>query len=323
MVGVLARAMIHCRLPGFAALALLLAPLAGCAPTIGRAIPVASRPLPLDPADPARDRIGRLRFMGAVAMTSPEPAFGSFSSLRWRDGRLWSVADTGWWFALTPREVGGRLVGVSAARVGPLLDTAGQRFPTKDAGDSESLTRSARGGWLIGFEQAHRIWRYPRLDRAAIPTGIDPVALLGPMERNHGIEAMAGDERHLFLCAEQVATPGRPNCLDGNRRLALTPEPPIDALGGVPTDADIAGGRTFILFRSYSPADGQGSALGLIERNGRFVALGHLRPPLTLENLEGLAVRRVGDRTWLYVINDNDNNPARPLNLLMKFELIE
>ncbi len=79
--------------------------------------------------------------------------------------------------------------------------------------------------------------------------------------------------------------------------------------------------RTFVHFRSYSPADGQGSAIVMIDRDGATRPLATLRPPLTLENVEGLAARRApGGGTWLYLITDNDNDPRRRL-MLMKFEL--
>ena len=80
------------------------------------------------------------------------------------------------------------------------------------------------------------------------------------------MEALAGDERSLFLCAERVFDFALPNCMRQSGGIitpaSVRPPDAIAALGGVPTDADRgADGTTYVLFRSYSPADGSGAAI--------------------------------------------------------------
>lgn len=217
------------------------------------------------------------------------------------------------------------LTGIRDLSMGDLLGPDGEKLAGKAAGDAESLTRSARGGWLVGFERDHRIWRYPTLSSRAEPTGIDPQTILGVLNDNSGVEALAGDERSLFLCAERVVDFAQPNCLRQSGGI-ITPAPvrppdTIAALGGVPTDADRgADGTTYVLFRSYSPADGSGAAIMAIGPDLERRTLAVLRPPLTLDNMEGLAVREEAGRTFLYLVSD-DNFSSRQRTLLLKVEI--
>jgi len=279
--------------------------------------------VPLDAGDPARTGLGELVWRGGVELEAP--GLGGLSALRWHDGRLYSVIDDGRWAAFVPVEQGGMLTGIRDLSMGDLLGPDGEKLAGKAAGDAESLTRSARGGWLVGFERDHRIWRYPTLSSRAEPTGIDPQTILGVLNDNSGVEALAGDERSLFLCAERVVDFAQPNCLRQSGGI-ITPAPvrppdTIAALGGVPTDADRgADGTTYVLFRSYSPADGSGAAIMAIGPDLERRTLAVLRPPLTLDNMEGLAVREEAGRTFLYLVSD-DNFSSRQRTLLLKVEI--
>lgn len=50
--------------------------------------------------------------------------------------------------------------------------------------------------------------------------------------------------------------------------------------------------------------------------------LARWQAPITLDNMEGLALHRRGDRRFLYVISD-DNLNSLQRTILMKFELLE
>src|SRR3546814_2646762 len=66
---------------------ILLSALACCAPApppapIAIAINVAAHPIPLDPTDPAKIQVGRLRFLGGLHLQSGDRRFGGISGLR-------------------------------------------------------------------------------------------------------------------------------------------------------------------------------------------------------------------------------------------------
>ncbi|HYN39575.1 MAG TPA: esterase-like activity of phytase family protein, partial [Rhodospirillales bacterium] len=151
---------------------LLVAAIAGVscclsnAPARADAIEVRTRPLVLDAKDPHRTRVGRLEWRGGLELTSAHRRFGGLSSLRVTpDGsRFTAVSDEGWRLdGSLLQDTGGRLVGLDATTLVPLLSRRGRPLPDigKHESDAESLVREAGGGFVIGFEGDHRIVRYP------------------------------------------------------------------------------------------------------------------------------------------------------------------
>ncbi|UAB79096.1 esterase-like activity of phytase family protein [Erythrobacter sp. SCSIO 43205] len=291
--------------------------------------------VPLSEEDPSLDRVGDLKYLGGLDIPRMDSNIGGLSGLRWdaENGRLIALTDDARRIEITPAEESGTLTGLEKVASGMLFDRDGEWLTGKARGDSESLTRRADGGWFVSFERDHRIWTYPShfLNRPE-PTGIDPAAILGPLEDNAGIEAMAGDERDLVMCAERAATIEEPNCVrlvQGKEPQPFGVSPPaqIARRGAVPTDADVSSdGTLFILFRSYSPAQGNTAAVVAYAPDGTRREIATFLPPLTLDNFEGLAVREEGEgeqaRTFLYIVSD-DNFSGSQATLLMKFELIK
>ena len=316
-------------------LALALA-VAGCAaPRLADPpLAVGSAAVPLDRADPGRDRLGRLRYLGGVELSAADPGFGGLSALRWRNGRFHAVIDQGGWASFAPVERGGRLVGVSGVRLGRLLDEDGRLVAGEARRDAESLAYDG-DGWLVGFERDHRIARYSRLDSPALSSGRDPTALFGPLGENEGIEALAVRDGRTFLCAERLPSP-EPNCLLIDRggtmtRIALAPPPELDQRVGFPTDADFgADGTVYVLFRSWSGGSDNRGAVVARYPDGRVETLAVLVPPYPVDNMEGIALREEGGRTFLYLVSDDNfsrrERPSEPQTwqrtLLLKFELI-
>ncbi|MEM1195854.1 MAG: esterase-like activity of phytase family protein [Pseudomonadota bacterium] len=282
----------------------------------------------LNPDDPGQQSLGALVYRGGLDIPKMGQNIGGLSALRWdtQSGRLLALTDDARWVWMTPLEEDGRLVGLGEVTTGALLGLDGTPLSGKQQGDSESLTRSAKGGWLIGFEHDHRIWRYPTLEGLPEPTGIDPVAIMGPLEPNGGTETLAVDERALFLCAESERPAPQPNCFwrtPGMSPSAVRIDPPEDmqGIGAVATDADRASdGDVFVLFRSYSPARGNILGITAMRREGPFEDVATFRPPLSVDNFEGLAVREEGGRVFVYIVSD-DNFSSSQRTLLMKFEL--
>jgi len=97
-----------------------------------------------------------------------------------------------------------------------------------------------------------------------------------------------------------------------------------------PTDAiAIDATRILVLHRRFTMLEGQGAALSIVDlapalagAGGTLPArlLARWEPPLTLDNMEGLALRREGGRLFVYLVSD-DNLNSLQRTLLMKFEL--
>lgn len=288
--------------------------------------------VPLDESDPERSRVGDLVYMGGIDIPPMGQNIGGLSGLRWdaESGRLLAITDDARWVWMTPTELNERLVGLGAIEAGPLLGMDGEPLTGKEDGDSESLTRHPKdGGWVVGFERNHRIWHYPKL--SGLPTATDfDISEFGALEDNDGLETLASSELLQLVCVERPSEKTRPNCGwsywgaggFGPRLFGATPSDTIAKSGGVPTDADVLSGDTaLILFRSWSRANGNGAAIVSYRPDGTRRELATFRPPLTVDNFEGLAIREEGERTFLYIVSD-DNFSSNQRTLLMKFEVL-
>ena len=300
------------------------------------AVAVAAQPVPLDYSDPERTVVGRLRYLGGVHLRSPDKRFGGLSSLEWRHRRLHSVTDDGDWTSLRPVERDGRLVGVADVALGDLLGEDGSALDSDTgSGDSEALVHDGTD-WLVAFEHQHRMLRYRTLGGRPAGERLDPRAILGPLEDNQGVEALASRAGRLFLCAERLPTEAAANCAilqegDAPEPVRVPPPPGLDPRTAFPVDARwAADGTLFILFRSWS--QNQPYRIGIVARapDGDLRTIAAFQPPLIVDNVEGLALREERGRTFLYLVSDDNfgryDDPAKPetwqRTLLMKFELV-
>ncbi|KEO90332.1 hypothetical protein EH31_09590 [Erythrobacter longus] len=289
--------------------------------------------VPLSEVDPSLTQVGDLKYLGGLDIPRMGQNIGGLSGLRWdaESGRLLAITDDARWVWITPEEAEGRLTGITDIKSGPLLGEGGEPLSGKAKGDSESLTSVIDQGWAVGFERDHRILVYKKLDQEPQRLNVDVVDLLGPLEENMGLEALAISVSTQISCAERQTLPGRPNCMasfDGGELQPLYANPPetVRKLGAIPTDADtLSDGTALILFRSYDPANGNSGAIVSFGPDNARRELLVLAPPLTVDNFEGLAVREEGvgedRRTFLYIVSD-DNFSGSQRTLLMKFELL-
>ena len=306
-------------------------------PAFATADPVAVRAtsVPLNPQDPRQRSVGRLDYRGGLDLVSDDPRFGGLSSLRvLPDGqRLVAVTDEGWWVCARLVYRDRLLQGVEGVEMGPLLGPDGKVPDGKNARDAESLALLPDGGFVVGFEREHRLLRYPA--GTGRPDGV-PALYPSPPEIekapfNGGIEALVvlrGGA--LFALTEYwidedrvVGWTGGP---DAWKRLGLRFERALRPSDG----ALLPRGDVLILERAYNPQRGivnvrirqidraairPGSALG-----GRLVA--EFAPPLTLDNYEGIsAVQDGSGETHVYLVSDNNLNPAEQRTLLLMFAL--
>ena len=232
--------------------------------------------------------------------------------------------------------------------------------PDYDAEGLEVVQGPAGGlSMLVSFERNHRIWRYSApIEAVPVSAGAEPqteaaqghpaqgksltAALRQPPQRlagwlegwpgglpgNGGIEAMAvrGDGAALLL-AEDTSM-GR------FRRSGDAPWSMVKYQGVPdfkPTDAVFlpVKGRhlALVLSRHFSLMDGVAATLELVDLDtvgsdgslaGKLLA--RLAPPLSVDNMEALAVAPRGDGWDVYVMADNNQNPLQR-TLLLKFAL--
>ena len=306
-------------------------------PAVVAADPVAVRAtsVPLNPQDSKQRTIGRLEYRGGLHLVSDDPRFGGISALRvLPDGqRLAAVTDEGWWVSARLVHHDRLLQALEGVEMGPLLGPDGKTPEGKDAKDAESLALLPDGGFVVGFEREHRLLRYPagtgRPDGVPVPVPSPPGLEKAPF--NGGIEALVALRGGGLLALteywiEKDQVVGWTDGPDRWKRLGLRFEGALR-----PSDAaTLPRGDVLILERAYNPDRGivnvrvrqilhdvirPGSALG-----GRLVA--EFAPPLTLDNYEGIsAVRDKSGETHVYLVSDDNLNPAQQRTLLLMFAL--
>jgi hypothetical protein len=288
---------------------------------------VEARPVLLDPADPARRRVGALTYLGGWVLSGRDGRFGGWSTLKVSGDRVVSVSDAG--AVLHLHLANGRVLSSSVddLSAGP---ADGQGKANRDV---ESMTWAPDGSavWL-GFEHANAIWRYDRGFRA---TGHVAPKAMEDWPSNSGPEAMVRlrNGRFLIFSEDHWLKGGGKEALlfasdpvEGRRApLRFAYQPPA---GYLPTDAaELPDGRVVLLNRRVSLLDGFSAVVTLVDPRaivaGKIlvpVELARLAPPLTVDNMEGLSVTVENGRPVLWLISD-DNFMAFERTLLLKFRL--
>lgn len=307
----------------------------GPAPVDPVPLDVESLALPFDSSDAARQGGGRLKYLGGLALRARPAWFGGFSSLRCTRQCL-AVSDEGTMLRFDLVEDGDRLVGIANVSAAALLGNDGNPRD-KATGDAESLVLSPGGAEaLVGFEGTNSF--------AVFPTGGTRLSV----EREYRLPEMAdwprngGPETLVMLAggkplviAEKAQSGAMVPALvigghvnpDGSRRNVAFSYVPPDTFA--PTDAALLDdAHLLVLNRAFSALGGVAMALVEIDVaeiadgaviSGREIA--RLRPPASIDNMEGIDVRRDGDRTFLYLLSDDNFNAAQR-TLLLKLELL-
>ena len=318
--------------PLFRPLAVALALLAA-APAWPAPVEVSAEPVPLNEKDPDATTVGRLRYLGGVVLKSPDPRFGGFSGLAVAaDGaRLIAVSDHGLRLEAkilyTPE---GRLAGLAEADLGSLSDEQGRSLRSPAERDAEALAVGPSGEIIVAFERDHRLLRY--LPGILVPERLPHPEELASAPANGGIEGLTFlKDGRLFAVAEELTRGGRAVGWISDAE-GWSPLTYVLSDGFVVTDlATLPEGDVLALERRYTMRIGVAArvrriAAGAIapgaELAGEMIA--ELRPPLVLDNMEGISARRDSSlgRTLIYMISDDNFNPLQRTLLLM-FELTE
>lgn len=309
--------------------ALLLAMLV-CAPAFADPIPLQSKPIALLPEKPEVTTIGRLRYLGGLHITSRDSRFGSVSGLEaMPDGTLLGVTDTGYWLRFRSlRDAAGQLVGVRDGDLDPLRDAKGRALNGKAWSDAEGLRRDANGDLLVSLEREHRVLRYKKPGGNGV--ALDMPASIASQPSNGGIEALASwpDGRLLLLSERARDTEGdiRAWLRDARGWHNLVYQTQGESL---PTDAAVLpSGDLVVLERKFGIFTELGARLVLIPQS-RVAPGGKLsgetlaawEKPMSVDNMEALAVTTDRDGAVLLWVMSDDNQSKTQRTLLMMFRV--
>lgn len=307
-------------------------------------IPIEARTIDTFMLSAPDQRFGALEFRGGLQLTSPNRRFGSLSGLDFStDGRtLYAVSDTGRWFAAEPIEENGRLVGLTDARVAPILNHGGVPLAGKKWGDAEALRivdTDGRDTAVVAFEQINDLRTFTADE--FVLAGSRPVGLpdaIRSLTRNSGLEAVAIAPPSGPLAGATVLIAEHSLDSNGNHRGWIVDGPragtiAIERVGSydVTDAAFLPDGDLLVLERALQLPFGLGVRISRI-------AGSDLRPGATvagetlleadlrhqIDNMEGLAVRTNDDgETIIAIVSDNNNNPVLQRTLLLYFALVE
>ncbi len=289
----------------------------------------------LNPENPTERRVGRLLFLGGLALRSERRAFGGLSGLTLSPSgdRVIAVSDRGYWFtARLIESEDGRLEGLTETEYGPILDDGGAALGGRWR-DAEAVEIGPAGSFFVSFEQHHRIWRYDA--RASILLA-RPVQLRQPpafrtMPSNGGIEALTVLSGGELLALSEDGRDQNDDRLGWILHLGTSTPVSLRANGQFrPTGLTLLpGGDLALLERRFSYVGGLAIRISRIPRsairpNAVLVSqeIAVLERPLTIDNFEGIAAAPAPDGgVWIYLLSD-DNFKAVQRTLMLKFQLV-
>lgn len=300
------------------------------APLLGRDTVIIVTPVALDPAHPAKVRVGKLTFLGGVELASHDPVFGGFSSLAIAGDRFTLLSD------------GGNIVRFRLSRTWHLSDASFAELPggpgtgwQKEDRDSESMSVDPRSGDIwVGFETANALWRYDSTLSRVKAHVAPPVLQRWPI--NEGPEAMA------LLPSGAIVTIAETTPWDGHRGrggVVFTGDPVHQPRRGFrfdyipPAGYDVSDmtvlpdGRWLVLNRRFDDM-AFSNVLTLVDprglRRGAVLVgtpIATLAAPLIHDNFEGIALTREGSATIVWLVSDDNQMWPAQRSLLLKFRL--
>lgn len=305
---------------------------------------IESRALPgFDKQAPDQHRFGRLDWRGGAILTSPSRYFGGWSGIA-VDGtgrRVVAVSDSGSWMTGELTYRAGRLVGISAARIGALQALGGKPLVRARDRDAEAVALVGgtldKGSLLISFEGNDRIGRFA-IDASGVAAPSAYIALpqeVKAVRSVDGIEAVTvlrgGPARGATVAFSEHVLPKEQHHSawiwqgETPRRFSVT-----DIEGFGITDAvGLNDGSVVILERRFRWLEGVRARLRLLPaaeiRPGAVIA-GEILLAAGLgqeiDNMEGVTAHSGPDGEMVLTLVSDDNfNPLLQRTLIMQFSL--
>ena len=320
----------------FLALVLLL----GSTSAHARGIEISYTRVPLNYELPDQRSVGMLEYRGGLSISAKDARFGGFSSLLVSagGGKMLAASDRGMWFSANLLyDAEGNLSGMASAHLAPISGPDGKPLAGRYR-DAEALARAADGAVLLAFEQHHRILRFEasgHLDArrlaAEIPKLLAAPAELTEFNGNSAMEALVSLADGGLLILTEGLDNERPSKPGWILRQGAAPGRLVykRAVNFRPTGATrLPDGDILALERRYTIIGGVAALLRRIPSESIWPGarldgpeLARLAPPLTVDNMEGIAARRDNaGRTLVYLLSD-DNFSVLQRTLLLMFEL--
>lgn len=308
-----------------------------------RAVAVTTEPVAFDPGDPTARTFGKLTYLGGIAVSSTDRAFGGISGIVMApDGRRFvAVTDVGDWLTGSIGYKDGAISGLSKMIIAPIRGAPGESMERKRESDAEGLApagpKGIDGDLLVSFERNHRIARYPFAAKGpqARPDYVKLPADTARLEANQGIEAVGLFPKGTRLAGGIIAIAEQLLDADYNHTgwLIGGPAPGKFMLKRHDffdiTDLNILpGGDVLLLERRYSPLTGPAMRLRRIAAeaigpgallDGEVLLEAAL--PYSVDNMEGLGVHARGDGTLVLTIVSDDNFRSVQRTLFLQFAL--
>ena len=259
---------------------------------------------------------------GLQLLAAPTSPLHSLSDLKLTgDGGFVTVSDAGDLVRGDIRlDASGRLIGLDHFRSRRLSLQDGRAISDKQDGDAEGLVVTPSGELLVSFERRHRIWNYGPLS-AFKP---QPTPMRAPdfaFTENDGMEGLAiapqgwrvsGEAGGVWDCSSTRCTV-----------VTAPPEAPIPdseyRITGL--DRDPSGAGWFVVQRLYrAPIDMRARVRRMAPDGTLGPILIELKLPGTTDNFEGIAAERRHGKTRLYILSDDNFNPAQR-TLMLAFDL--
>lgn len=293
----------------------------------------------LDRTDPGRVRVGGLTYLGGVALTSRDRAFGGFSSLDVTGDRFTLLSDGG---NVVQFDMGldwrPHRIAFTNLPAGP-----GVGWEKRDR-DSESMAIDPTTGKIwVGFEDSNAIWRYSP-GFARYEARVSPDAMR-KWPANGGPESMARLPDGRFVVISEEAHARRTDWTGTEEERLHTRQALIFA--GDPTQAGVPLRFAYAPYGRYDPSDVTAlpngdllvldrafrlpfrfsARISLVDRSeiaegriakGRLIAT--IDAPLIHDNFEGITTTVENGATIVWIVSD-DNQMVLQRTLLLKFRL--
>jgi len=280
-----------------------------------------TRPVALNPRDPAQNTLGSFRYAGGLELlSSPLSPVHELSDLELKaERRLFAVSDAGLFFETTlVLNSQGQLTGLKESQICPLTREDGQPLQTKEASDAEGLAFLAGGEKLVSFEKQDRILLYPG-------KGHNPRQAPTPrfhFEHNLGMEALSADPLRgpdAYLVGAEA---------DAQLWTCRLSEPECQALEKLEKPAGyqlvalkrLKANLLAYLLRLYQPETGKVSVLLKVKQGPQVLAEMELTQPLNVDNFEGLAAVPDAQQGYRFYLISDDNGSEAQRTLLMAFD---
>ncbi|MBI2248964.1 MAG: esterase-like activity of phytase family protein [Brevundimonas diminuta] len=261
-----------------------------------------------------------VRYAGGVQLiAAPVSSLHGLSDLKLTgDGGFVAVSDSGDLVrGRLELDADGKLSGLHDLRVRRLTTAEGEPIADKAAGDAEGLALGEDGEVLVSFEREHRIWSYGPLDAlSARPQARPHPAVDFPL--NEGLEALATAPGGWRVGGEGG---GVWDCSLEGCRTVIEPTPAADGWRLTGLERDPGGDGWFAVQRSWRPPFDVRARVRRMDADGALgPVLVELKLPGLTDNFEGIAAERRAEGTRLYILSDDNANPAQK-TLMLAFDV--